>query len=111
MPARAPGDGMVRMSDNDAPSSSAPHRTWWRAPLVASAFGVPLVVLEYAWIGPGPFVGALYCAVGLLALAWLLPRRRSLRGLRIAAAVTAVGSALLPLVFLLLLGLVWEASA
>jgi Flp pilus assembly protein TadB len=108
MPDPACADGMGRMSDTDAPSPSAGHRTWWRAPLVASVLALPLVVLAH-WLGPGPFRGALHCAVGLLVLAWVLPRRRSLRALRITAGVAAIGCALAPLAFLLLLGLAWGA--
>jgi hypothetical protein len=99
---------MGRMADTDAPHPSADHRTWWRAPLVGSVVALPLVVMAY-WLGPGPFMGALYCAVGLLVLAWALPRRRSLRGLRITAAVAAIGCALSPSAFLFLLGLAWDA--
>jgi hypothetical protein len=97
------------MLPDDVPSSSATaHRTWWRAPLVASLFGLPLLALEYSWFasedGPGAFGGILYWATGLLLLAWVLPHRRSLRGVRTAAAVTGLGCALLPMAFAILLG-------
>ncbi|AIR99461.1 putative membrane protein [Streptomyces glaucescens] len=105
---------MGRMSDTDAPSSSAAHLTWWRAPLVASAPGLPLIVLDHFWFashgGPGPFGGVLHWAIGLLVLAWVLPHRRSLRGLRIAAAGAGLACALFPPGFALLLGLAWSAS-
>ncbi|WP_157852740.1 hypothetical protein RFN58_22105 [Streptomyces iakyrus] len=96
------------MPGNDAPSSPAAHRTWWRAPLVATLPGLPLLALEYRWFaaqdGPGAFSGVLFWAAGLIALAWVLPHRRSLRGLRITAAGTGLGCALLPVMFAVLLG-------
>lgn len=114
MPQPAPGDGMGCMPDTDVPSPSAAHRTWWRAPLVASAPGLPLILLNHLWFtshgGPGPFGGVLHWATGLLALAWVLPHRRSLRGLRIAAAGAGLACALFPPGFALLLGLAWSVS-
>ncbi|MFD7459587.1 MULTISPECIES: hypothetical protein [unclassified Streptomyces] len=99
------------MPTADVPSSSSSstaHPTWWRAPLVASSFGLPLLALEYGWFasedGPGAFGGILYWATGLFVLAWVLPHRRSLRGVRMAAAVTGLGCALLPPAFAILLG-------
>ncbi|MFI6034045.1 hypothetical protein ACIBBD_07730 [Streptomyces sp. NPDC051315] len=96
------------MSKNAVPSRSAAHRTWWRAPALATLFGLPVLVWEYRWFasqdGPGAFGGILYWASGLLALAWVLPHRRSVRGLRTAAAGTGLGCALLPLTFAILLG-------
>ncbi|MER6344885.1 hypothetical protein ACWC10_12480 [Streptomyces sp. NPDC001595] len=96
------------MPENDAPTSSDAHRTWWRAPLVVSLIGLPLLVWEYAWFaandGPGAFGGILYWATGFLAVAWLVPHRRSLRSVRIAAGCTGLGCALLPVLFAILLG-------
>ncbi|MFB7653779.1 MULTISPECIES: MYXO-CTERM sorting domain-containing protein [unclassified Streptomyces] len=81
---------------------------------MGSLLALPLVVLDYFWFasqdGPGSFGGVLYWAVGLLALAWVLPRRRSLRGPRIAAAGAGLGCALLPVAFAVLLGLAWAVS-
>ncbi|MEW2614882.1 hypothetical protein AB0937_32835 [Streptomyces sp. NPDC047880] len=102
------------MPGPDAPLTRATHRTWWRAPLAATLPGLPLLVLEYrcfaAQDGPGAFSGVLFWAAGLLALAWVLPHRRSLRGLRIAAAGTGLGCALLPVTFAVLLGVAVAAS-
>ncbi|GAP47881.1 hypothetical protein [Streptomyces azureus] len=103
------------MPGNDAPPSPAAHRTWWRAPLVATLLGLPLLALEYRWFaaqdGPGAFSGVLFWATGLLVLAWVLPHRRSLRGLRIVAAGTGLGCALLPVLFAVLLGLAVASSS
>ncbi|MFF4398324.1 MYXO-CTERM sorting domain-containing protein [Streptomyces sp. NPDC001480] len=81
------------------------HATWWKAPLVASLLGLPFLALEYRWFGShhetGAFGGVLYWACGLLALAWLLPRRRSLRTSRILAAGAGLGFALLPALWLM----------
>ncbi|MFD5336319.1 hypothetical protein [Streptomyces hawaiiensis] len=52
----------------------------------------------------------LFWATGLLVLAWVLPHRRSLRGLRIAAAGTGLGCALLPVMFAVLLGVAMASS-
>ncbi|MER6713086.1 MULTISPECIES: hypothetical protein [unclassified Streptomyces] len=97
------------MPDDDLSSPSAAHRTWWRAPLVATLLGLPLLALEYSWFvsqdGPGAFGGVLYWAAGLLALSWLLPHRRSLRGARMAVAGTGIGCALVPLLLAVLMGL------
>ncbi|MGW0987935.1 hypothetical protein ACWD46_17150 [Streptomyces sp. NPDC002486] len=102
------------MPGPEAPLTRATHRTWWRAPLAATLPGLPLLVLEYRWFaaqdGPGAFSGVLFWAAGLLALAWVLPHRRSLRGLRIAAAGTGLGCALLPVTFAVLLGVAVAAS-
>ncbi|MFD8231282.1 hypothetical protein ACFV20_05235 [Streptomyces sp. NPDC059696] len=102
------------MPGPDTPPARAAHRTWWRAPLVATLLGLPLLVLEYRWFaaedGPGAFSGVLFWAAGLLALAWVLPHRRSLRGLRIAVAGTGLGCALLPVTFAVLLGVAVAAS-
>lgn len=101
------------MIRNDVPSSPA-HRTWWRAPLTATLIGLPVLAAEYVWFrshdGPGAFGNVVYWASGLLLLAWVLPRR-SPRGLRRAVAGAGLGCALLPLVFAVLLGAVWAASA
>ncbi|MEV3966928.1 hypothetical protein AB0K68_02055 [Streptomyces sp. NPDC050698] len=102
------------MLGHDTPPPRAAHPTWWRAPLVATLFGLPFLVLEYRWFaaqdGPGAFSGVLFWAAGLLALAWVLPHRRSLRGLRLAAAGTGLGCALLPVMFAMLLGAAVAAS-
>ncbi|MFJ7340765.1 hypothetical protein ACIQU3_10790 [Streptomyces sp. NPDC101110] len=102
------------MPGHDTPPLRTAHRTWWRAPLAATLPGLPLLVLEYRWFasqdGPGAFSGVLFWAAGLLALAWVLPHRRSLRGLRIAAAGTGLGCALLPVAFAVLLGVAVAAG-
>ncbi|MFI9150903.1 hypothetical protein [Streptomyces sp. NPDC053367] len=103
--------------DDLPPSTPRPataHPTWWRAPLVASAFGVPCLMLEYFWFrsqdGVGAFGGILYWASALLVLAWLLPHRRSLRAPRMIAAGAGAGCAMLPVLFALALGVAFAAS-
>jgi hypothetical protein len=97
------------MLQNNLPLLSAAHRTWWKAPLVASLIGLPLLAVEYSWFasqdGVGAFSGVLYWASGLLVLAWVLPHRRSLRRLRMAAAGAGLAFASVPVVFAVLLGL------
>ncbi|WP_189933340.1 hypothetical protein [Streptomyces aurantiogriseus] len=101
------------MTENSLPRLHTPHRTWWKAPLVASLPGVPLLAWEYSLFradgstsGFGVF---LYWAMGLFALAWALPHRRSLRTLRVVAAGTALAVTLLPVVLAVLLGLAMAA--
>ncbi|MDX3307665.1 hypothetical protein ACWGH3_22520 [Streptomyces sp. NPDC054884] len=71
-----------------------PHKTWWRAPFVASAFGLPVLATEYAVTldhdGLGQYGGMIYTAVALYALAWVLPHRLSFRMPRILAAGAAL---------------------
>ncbi|WP_191876636.1 hypothetical protein [Streptomyces filipinensis] len=98
------------LPDDIRPNNVQPrlHRTWWRAPLVASLVGLPFLVLEYRWFrsedGIGAFGGAFYWSVGLLALSWVLPHRRSLRTPRVLAAGAGLGCVLLPMLFALALG-------
>jgi hypothetical protein len=95
------------MTQNDMPSYAA-DPTWWRAPLVASLSGLPLIVWEYALWGVNAFhffAGAVGWALALLLIAWALPHRRSARMLRITAAVAGVVFALLPMVFVVLMGI------
>ncbi|MEU5539501.1 hypothetical protein [Streptomyces sp. NPDC020362] len=84
------------------------HRTWWKAPLVASLLALPFLVLEYNWFrsedGVGAFGGVFYWSVGLLALSWALPHRRPLRTPRVLAAGAGLGCVLLPMLFALALG-------
>ncbi|MFI1162199.1 hypothetical protein ACH4UM_00985 [Streptomyces sp. NPDC020801] len=48
--------------------------------------------------------------MGLFTIAWTLPHRRSMRAYRMAAASLALGCALLPVLFAVLLGaaLAWS---
>lgn len=78
------------MSQNDTLS---PDPTWWRTPLVVTLIGLPLLVWQCAVLGPGAFgaFDGLVCwGLGLFVVAWALPRRRSARVLRQAAAVTGL---------------------
>lgn len=90
------------------PRHRADHPTWWRIPLVASSFGLPVLALEYAAVGAqggmGQYGGVLSWALALYAVAWALPHRRSFRTLRLLAAMAALTITLLPLALLLLLG-------
>ncbi|MDX3803713.1 hypothetical protein [Streptomyces sp. AK04-3B] len=83
------------------------HKTWWRAPFVASVFGLPVLATEYAVIldhdGMGQYGGMIYTAVTLYVLAWVLPHRLSLRTPRILAAGAALLITLFPVGLLVLL--------
>jgi len=84
-----------------------PHRTWWRAPFVASVFGLPVLATEYALVrhhhGMGQYGGMFYAAMALYALAWVLPHRLSFRMPRILAAGAALLITLFPVGLLVLL--------
>ena len=84
-----------------------PHKTWWRAPFVASVFGLPVLAVEYAVTlehdGMGQYGGMIYTALALYALAWVLPHRLSLRMPRILAAGAALLITLFPVGLLVLL--------
>ncbi|MFC9238586.1 hypothetical protein ACFTZK_19370 [Streptomyces decoyicus] len=84
------------------------HATWWKAPLIASLPGLPALVWEYMTFRADGYTSgietAIVIAMVLLAGSWLLPHRRSVRGLRMAAAGTALGLAMLPLLYAILLG-------
>ncbi|MFG2572900.1 hypothetical protein [Streptomyces sp. NPDC048481] len=84
------------------------HTTWWRAPFVASGFGLPVLAMEYAAVrdhdGMGQYGGMICTAVALYALAWVLPHRLSLRTPRILAAGAALLVTLFPVGLLVLLG-------
>ncbi|MFJ6179900.1 MULTISPECIES: hypothetical protein [unclassified Streptomyces] len=87
----------------------AAHDTWWKAPMVATLPGLPLLVGEYGlFYRDGYTRGVELLIVGAMALitvAWLLPHRRSMRVLRMLAAGTALAIAILPLAYVLLLGM------
>ncbi|MER7001228.1 hypothetical protein [Streptomyces sp. NPDC000410] len=102
------------MNQDHAPQLCTSHEDWWKAPLMTSLPGVPLLVWEYSLFQADGYTSgievAIFLAMGLLVIAWVLPHRRSLRGLRIATAVTALGFALLPLVFAVLLAAAMSAG-
>ncbi|MEU2711420.1 hypothetical protein [Streptomyces sp. NPDC007205] len=81
---------------------------------MASLLGLPFLVLEYKWFrsedGVGSFGGAFYWSVGLLALSWAPPHRRSLRIPRVLAAGAGLGCVLLPMLFALALGAAMAGS-
>ncbi|MDC0770414.1 hypothetical protein [Streptomyces sp. HD] len=100
------------MTQNDVlPSDADP--AWWKAPLGATVPALPLLVWEFV-IGAeealGLLGGAVYWAVGLLALAWALPHRRSARMLRVTAACAGLFCAILPLLFLVWMAMVWSSA-
>ncbi|TXS41514.1 hypothetical protein EAO75_43050 [Streptomyces sp. uw30] len=90
------------------------HATWWKAPLVATVPGLPILVWEYVFLGAedalGLLGGAVYWAFGLLALAWALPHRRSLRPARVTAAVAGLVCAVLPLLLVMLMAMVMASG-
>ncbi|MEV0174377.1 hypothetical protein AB0I00_25045 [Streptomyces sp. NPDC050803] len=88
---------------------SAAHPTWWKAPLLATIPGLPLLVLEFALMWPedglGYLGGTFYWATGLLALAWALPHRRSLQAPRMLAAGAGLLCAVLPLLLMVMMAM------
>ncbi|MGV9449855.1 hypothetical protein [Streptomyces sp. NPDC003635] len=91
------------MSQNDTLS---PDLTWWRTPLVVTLIGLTLLAWQCAVFGVGAFGvygGVGYWGFGLFVVAWALPRRRSARMLRNAAAAAGLLCLMLPLVFVALL--------
>jgi hypothetical protein len=101
------------MTQNDVRPPPDADPTWWKAPLVASVPGVPLLVWEFAMGAEdalGLLGGAVYWAFGLLALAWALPHRRSARMLRVTAAVAGLVCAILPLAFLVWMAMLWTSA-
>ncbi|MGW6732173.1 hypothetical protein [Streptomyces sp. NPDC055013] len=90
------------MIQNDAQLSGA-HPTWWRAPSVAALRGLPLLVWEYGMFRADGYTSGIEVVIlrgfALLAIAWALPHRRSLRVLRMTAAGAGLGCALLPVLF------------
>ncbi|MER5204053.1 hypothetical protein [Streptomyces sp. NPDC002825] len=97
------------MSTDDSSPRPAFHPTWWKAPLVATLPGLPLLVGEFAlfWTEgyTSGFETMLVMAAVLLALSWVLPHRMSLRIPRLLAAGTALAVAVLPLMLAVLMGL------
>ncbi|MFC9430081.1 hypothetical protein [Streptomyces sp. NPDC056987] len=91
--------------NKEDPQLHAAHATWWKAPMVATLPGLPLLVGESCMFFADGHTGGMEilitAAMLSLALAWLLPHRRSLRVPRILAAGAALGIALLPLALLL----------
>lgn len=75
---------------------------------MASVPGVPLLLWEYSLFRADGYTSGIETAIlggmVLLLIAWVLPHRRSMRGLRMATAGTGLGCALLPVLFALLLG-------
>ncbi|MFI6009424.1 hypothetical protein ACIBAG_11420 [Streptomyces sp. NPDC051243] len=101
------------MIENDAQLSAA-DPTWRTAPLAATLLGLPLLVWEYFMYGDDSYVSApevlLYGGLVLLAIAWVLPRRRSARMLRVTAAVAGFVCAILPVLFLVWLAMIWPSG-
>ncbi|MFF3940853.1 hypothetical protein [Streptomyces phaeofaciens] len=101
------------MTRNSPPLPPTSHPTWWRAPLVASALGLPVLALEYGVVrahdGMDQYGAVIHGALALFALAWVLPHRRSLRTPRLLAAGAALTVTVLPVGLLLLLGALLSA--
>ncbi|MFE5920841.1 hypothetical protein [Streptomyces sp. NPDC056468] len=93
---------------NDVQLSGA-HPTWWRAPSVATLLALPLLVWEYGMFRADGYTSGIEVMIlwgfALLAIAWALPHRRSLRTLRMAAAGAGLGCALLPVLFAVLMAM------
>ncbi|MFJ8021184.1 hypothetical protein [Streptomyces sp. NPDC096311] len=87
------------------------HKTWWKAPLVASLLGLPLLAWEYSLCrAHGEMWDVLYWAMGLFAIAWALPHRWSTRTLRVVIASLALACTLLPGLFAILMGVAVAVS-
>jgi hypothetical protein len=71
---------------------------------VTSLPGLPLLAWEYNRCrAHGEIWDVLYWAMGLFAIAWALPHRRSMRTLRVVTAALALVCTLLPALPLVLL--------
>ncbi|MEU9856523.1 hypothetical protein [Streptomyces sp. NPDC047974] len=85
---------MTTATDTDTRTHVRTDPTWWKAPLVATLPGLPLLVGGFAtfWADgyTSGFETLLTLAGVLLAMAWLLPHRRALRWVRTAAASAAL---------------------
>ncbi|MFF5477026.1 hypothetical protein ACFY5C_06750 [Streptomyces sp. NPDC012935] len=96
------------MIQNDVQLSGA-HPTWWKAPGVATLLGLPLPVWEYGMFRADGCTSGIEVVIHwgfvLLAIAWALPHRRSLRMLRMTAAGAGLGCALLPVLFAVLMAM------
>ncbi|MEU8990972.1 hypothetical protein AB0C98_31990 [Streptomyces sp. NPDC048558] len=94
------------MIQNDVQLSGA-HPTWWRAPSAATLLGLPLLVWEYGMFRADGCTSGIEVMIlwgfALLAIAWALPHRRSLRMLRTTAAGAGLGCAFLPVLFAMLM--------
>ncbi|MFE9676960.1 hypothetical protein ACFYO5_22885 [Streptomyces sp. NPDC006259] len=92
-------------NETEANRLHSTHQTWWKAPLIASLLGLPLLWLEYGAVrshgAMGQYGGWIHTPLALLALAWALPHRRSLRTLRVVAACAALVVTVLPVAFLM----------
>ncbi|MGV9939876.1 hypothetical protein [Streptomyces sp. NPDC003401] len=101
------------MTAKDPRPSRVPHRTWWKAPLIVSVPGVPLLALEYAMVlaqaGMEQYGGMLHTALALFAVAWALPHRRSMRTPRVLAACAALAITVFPVGLLVLLAVMFSA--
>nr|WSZ97349.1 hypothetical protein OH820_18265 [Streptomyces sp. NBC_00857] len=91
-------------------SSPIPHATWWKAPLAASLPGLPLLVWEYAVFRDTGLANQILWGIALLVVAWTLPHHKSLRGVRMTAAIGALGLAMLPLVYAVAMGMAMAYS-
>jgi hypothetical protein len=96
------------MNRDDVTPPGTAHETWWRAPLLASVLGLPLLVWEYSLFRADGYTSGIetviWSAMLLVVVSWALPHRRSFRTLRTVTAGTAIGCAFLPLLFAVLLG-------
>lgn len=85
---------MTTATDSHPRTHAHSDPTWWKAPLVATLPGLPLLVGGFATFWADGYTSGfeilLTLAGVLLAMAWLLPHRRALRWLRAAAASTAL---------------------
>ncbi|MEU8885798.1 hypothetical protein [Streptomyces hydrogenans] len=88
--------------------------TWWKAPLVATLPGLPLLVGEFAFFGADGYTSGievvLALAAVLLVLAWLPPYRRSLRVPRILLASASLVLVAAPWVPALLMGIAMSSG-
>jgi hypothetical protein len=101
------------MALNDLRQTRAPHKTWWKAPLIVSVPGLPLLTLEYGMVlahaGMEQYGGMLHTALALFVLAWALPHRRSMRTPRVLTACAALVITVFPVGILALLAVMFSA--
>ncbi|WP_158983541.1 hypothetical protein [Streptomyces sp. NRRL F-5193] len=88
--------------------------TWWKAPLMATLPGLPLLVGEFAFFGADGYTSGieviLTLAAVFLVLAWFPPYRRSLRVPRILLASASLFLVAAPLVLALLMGIAMSSG-
>ncbi|MFE4058383.1 hypothetical protein ACFXP3_19195 [Streptomyces sp. NPDC059096] len=90
--------------NTDESQLHAVHFTWWKAPMVATALGLPILLrARFELLGDEDDVmrPLMVTVVILLAIVWLVPHRRSMRAVRVLAAGMAYGASCIPIAYVL----------